>query len=48
MYKRKVVNGMVKNEGDVQVGGFGPYPISYSSLTMKEYECNKLLVTVCM
>jgi hypothetical protein len=28
--QRVVYNGMVKNEGDVQIGGFGPYPISYS------------------
>jgi hypothetical protein len=46
--QRIVVNGMVKNEGDVQVGGFGPYPISYSSLTPKENECKNLLVPVCM
>lgn len=26
--QRLVVNGMVKNEGDVQVGGFPPYPIA--------------------
>ncbi|HYW95015.1 MAG TPA: FAD-dependent oxidoreductase, partial [Bacteroidales bacterium] len=27
--QRVVVNGMVKNEGDVQIGGFPPYEISY-------------------
>nr|MCU0355274.1 FAD-dependent oxidoreductase [Cytophagales bacterium] len=37
--QRLVVNGMVKNEGDVQVGGFGPYPIAYRALTPKENEC---------
>jgi hypothetical protein len=26
--ERLVVNGMVKNEGDVQSGGFGPYPLT--------------------
>jgi hypothetical protein len=43
-----VVNGMVKNEGDVQVGGFPPYPISYHALTPKESECANLLVPVCL
>lgn len=46
--QRIVVNGMVKNEGDVQVGGFGPYPISYRSLVPKDNECRNLLVPVCM
>lgn len=46
--QRIVVNGMVKNEGDVQVGGFGPYPISYRSLIPKETECKNLLVPVCL
>ena len=27
--QRIVVNGMVKNEGNVEVGGFPPYPVSY-------------------
>ena len=45
---RVVINGMVKNEGDVQVGGFPPYPISYRSLIPKESECNNLLVPVCL
>ncbi len=46
--ERLVVNGMVKNEGDVQIGGFGPYPISYRSLTPKRKECTNLLVPVCL
>ncbi len=46
--QRIVVNGMVKNEGDVQVGGFGPYPISYRSLIPKASECKNLLVPVCL
>jgi ribulose 1,5-bisphosphate synthetase/thiazole synthase len=45
---RVVVNGMVKNEGDVQIGGFPPYPISYRSLIPKETECKNLLVPVCL
>lgn len=46
--QRVVVNGMVKNEGDVQIGGFGPYPIAYRSLIPKLTECNNLLVPVCL
>ena len=46
--QRLVVNGMVKNEGDVQVGGFDPYPISYRSVIPKKKECKNLLVPVCL
>jgi hypothetical protein len=46
--QRIVVNGMVKNEGNVEVGGFGPYPISYGSIIPKEKECTNLLVPVCL
>ncbi|NLR77242.1 FAD-dependent oxidoreductase [Chitinophaga eiseniae] len=46
--QRLVVNGMVKNEGDVQVGGFGPYPVSYRALIPKAGECANLLVPVCL
>ena len=40
--------GHVRNEGDVQVGGFSPYGIEYGSLTPQEAECNNLLVPVCL
>jgi len=40
--------GFAKNEGDVQVGGFPPYPISYQSIVPKETECKNLLVPVCL
>jgi hypothetical protein len=39
---------MVKNEGNVEIGGFGPYPISYRSIIPKEKECKNLLVPVCL
>jgi hypothetical protein len=46
--QRIVVNGMAKNEGNVEIGGFGPYPIAYGSLVPKETECTNLLVPVCL
>lgn len=46
--QRIVENGMVKNEGDVEVGGFPPYPISYRSIIPKGDECCNLLVPVCL
>jgi hypothetical protein len=41
-------DGHVRNEGDVQVGGFPPYPIDYLSLVPKQGECGNLLVPVCL
>ncbi len=46
--QRIVINDMVKNEGDVEVGGFSPYPISYKCITPKAKECTNLLVPVCV
>ena len=46
--QRVVVSGMVKNEGDVQVGGFGPYPVSFRALIPRQKECANLLVPVCL
>ncbi len=46
--QRYVRNGEVRNEGDVQVGGFSPYGISYRALCPKRKECENLLVPVCL
>jgi ribulose 1,5-bisphosphate synthetase/thiazole synthase len=46
--ERIVVDGMVKNEGNVEVGVPHPYPISYHALTPKVTECTNLLVPVCL
>ena len=46
--ERIVVNGMVKNEGDVQLKGISPYPIAYRSIIPKDNECTNLLVPVCL
>ncbi len=40
--------GQVRNEGDVQVGGFSPYPIAYRSLVPRKSECENLFVPVCL
>lgn len=45
---RLVVNGMVKNEGNVEVGGFPPFPISYRAIVPKRDEVTNLLVPVCL
>lgn len=46
--QRIVVNGMAKNEGNVEVGSFPPYPVSYRSLTPRKSDCTNLLVPVCL
>jgi hypothetical protein len=40
--------GYVRNEGNVQVGGFSPYPISYRSIIPRRGEASNLLVPVCL
>lgn len=45
---RLVINGMVKNEGNVEVGGFPPFPISYRAIVPKRDEVTNLLVPVCL
>ncbi|MER7165503.1 FAD-dependent oxidoreductase [Micromonospora sp. NPDC000207] len=46
--QRVVVNGVVRNEGDVQVGVPGPYPVAYRSIVPTEAQCANLLVPVCL
>jgi hypothetical protein len=45
---RVVVNGMVKNEGNVEVRVEHPYAVSYRSVTPQQKECTNLLVPVCL
>jgi hypothetical protein len=40
--------GRVRNEGDVQVGGFSPYPVGYRAIVPKASQCTNLLVPVCL
>jgi hypothetical protein len=40
--------GHARNEGDVEVGVAGPYPVSYRSIVPKAPECENLLVPVCL
>ena len=46
--RRIARQGRVENEGDVQAGGFPPYPIAYRSIVPKKSECENLLVPVCL
>lgn len=41
-------DGFVRNEGDVQVGGFSPFPIEYGAITPQSAECTNMLVPVCL
>ncbi|MFC7480463.1 FAD-dependent oxidoreductase [Luedemannella flava] len=46
--QRTVIDGSVRNEGDVQVKTPGPYPVSYRSIVPFEAQCANLLVPVCL
>ena len=37
-----------RNEGDIQIKGYPPYPISYASIVPKKEECSNLVVPVCL
>jgi hypothetical protein len=40
--------GHARNEGDVEVHGFPPYPISYRAIVPKADQCTNLVVPVCV
>jgi hypothetical protein len=46
--QRVVQNGVVRNEGNVEVPPAAPYPIAYRAITPKKEECENLLVPVCL
>ena len=46
--QRLAQGGFARNEGDVQVGVGGPYPISYRSIIPKAAQAENLLVPVCL
>ncbi len=46
--RRFLKDGKVMNEGDVQVAGFPPYPISYRAIIARRGACPNLLVPVCL
>lgn len=41
-------DGNVQNEGDVEVGGFPPYPIGLGAIIPQADQCSNLLVPVCL
>lgn len=41
-------SGNVRNEGNIEIRGFTPYPISYKSIVPKREECTNLFVPVCL
>jgi hypothetical protein len=46
--QRVVIDGKVKNEGDVQVPVTKPYPVSYRAIVPRKGDCENLLVPVCL
>jgi len=46
--QRVVLGGRVYNEGNVEIHGFNPYPISYRAVCPKEEQCANLLVPWCL
>jgi hypothetical protein len=45
---RVVIDGCVRNEGDVQIKNIIPYPISYRSIVPKRSEITNLFVPFCL
>jgi hypothetical protein len=43
-----VLDGAARNEGDVQVGVAGPYPVSYRAIVPRRREAANLLVPVAL
>ena len=41
-------SGHARNEGDVQVHGFVPYPISLRAIVPRATECGNLIVPICL
>jgi hypothetical protein len=48
MQRYVTAEGNVRNEGNIETGVAGPYPISYRAITPKREECENLLVPVCV
>jgi hypothetical protein len=46
--QRYIEDGAARNEGDVQVGVPGPYPVSYRAITPRRSEATNLLVPVAL
>ena len=46
--RRVVIDGKVRNEGDVQIPSGPPYPVSYRSIVPQSGECDNLLVPFCL
>ncbi|WP_435204171.1 FAD-dependent oxidoreductase [Micromonospora sp. bgisy143] len=46
--QRVVVDGWVRNEGDVQISVPQPYPVSYRAIVPHQNQCANLLVPVCL
>ena len=46
--QRYVVDGAARNEGDVQVGVPGPYPVSYRAIVPRRAEATNLVVPVAL
>lgn len=45
---RQIIDGRVQNEGNVEIGGFPPYPIGYGAIVPKSDQITNLIVPVCL